>query len=101
MLENQRSNAAPDIPTFAEAGFPGDYGESWTGVFAPRGTPPEVLRKVAADVGTALASADLKARLTAAFVDVVDSSPEEAARRTQSDTARWSALIKRLNLKLQ
>ena len=101
MLENQRSNAAPDIPTFAEAGFPGDYGESWTGVFAPKGTPPEVLRKVAADVATALASADLKARLTAAFVDAVDSSPEEAARRTQSDTVRWSALIKRLNLKLQ
>ncbi len=101
MLENQRSNAAPEIPTFAEAGFPGDYGESWTGVFAPRGTPPEVLRKVAADIGGALASADLKARLTAAFVDVVDSSPEEAARRTQADTARWSALVKRLNLKLQ
>ena len=101
LMENQRSAVAPGVPTFAEAGFAGDYGESWTGVFAPAGTAPEILRKVAADISTALQSAELRARLTAAFVDVVESSPDEAARRVQADTVRWSSLIKRLNIKLQ
>ncbi len=101
MMENQRSGAAPDVATFAEAGFPGDYGESWTGVFAPKGTPPEILRKVATDISAALATPELRARITAASVDIVDSSPEEAARRTQADHLRWSALIQRLGIKLQ
>ena len=101
MMENQRSAAAPNIATFAESGYVSDYGESWTGVFAPRGTPPEVLRMVAAGISAALATPELKARLTAAFVDVVDSSPDEAARRVQADAARWSTLIKRLDIKLQ
>ena len=101
MMENQRSIAAPDVATFAEAGYPGDYGESWTGVFAPKGTPADILRKVAADISAALATPELRARITAASVDIVESSPEEAARRTQADHSRWSALIKRLNIKLQ
>ncbi|MBL8385905.1 MAG: tripartite tricarboxylate transporter substrate binding protein [Burkholderiales bacterium] len=101
LMENQRSSAAPGVPTFAEAGFAGDYGESWTGVFAPRGTPPEVLRRLGADIGAALANPELRARLTAAFVDAVESGPEEAARRVQADSERWSALIRRLGIKLQ
>ena len=43
----------------------------------------------------------LRARITAASVDIIESSPDEAARRTQADHLRWSALIKRLGIKLQ
>ena len=57
--------------------------------------------KVAADISAALALPELRARITAASVDIVESSPEEAARRTQADHLRWSALIKRLGIKPQ
>ena len=43
----------------------------------------------------------LRARITAASVDIIESSPDEAARRTQADHLRWSALIQRLGIKLQ
>ena len=43
----------------------------------------------------------LRARITAASVDIIESSPKEAARRTQADHLRWSALIKRLGIKLK
>jgi tripartite-type tricarboxylate transporter receptor subunit TctC len=56
----KRSPSFPDLPTMAEAGVPGFESMSWYGLFAPTGTPPEILRRMQTEVNNALASEELK-----------------------------------------
>lgn len=58
---DKRLAAAPDVPTFREAGVPWDGVVNWTGLWAPKGTPPAVLARLQKEIATAMASADMKA----------------------------------------
>jgi tripartite-type tricarboxylate transporter receptor subunit TctC len=71
----QRSPQLPDVPTAAQAGVPGVELTSWYGVLAPAGTPPEVLRKVAADVAMALAAPGVRKGFEGQGLDIAQSSP--------------------------
>lgn len=96
----QRSPAAPDVPTVAEAGVTGYAVESWQGVFAPGKTPPEIVRKLNAGVVKALADAALVAKLAQAAYSAAPCSPDELASFLKTDSAKWSAVIKAENLSL-
>jgi len=61
--ETTRTELLPDVPTFAEAGFPGVHTELWFGIFAPGKTPDETQSRLAAMFSTAIRSADLKSKL--------------------------------------
>jgi tripartite-type tricarboxylate transporter receptor subunit TctC len=91
-----RSPLAPDVPTTAEAGFPGLDLVSWQAVYAPKGTPKDVVSRLNVEMVKALRSPELKSRLETQFgMQVVGSSPAELATITAADTARLGELVRR------
>ncbi|KAF1049402.1 Bug family tripartite tricarboxylate transporter substrate binding protein [Xylophilus sp.] len=91
-----RSPLAPDVPTTAEAGFPGLDLVSWQALYAPRGTPKAVIARLNADVVKALRSPGLTSKLETQFgMEVVGSTPAELAAITAADTARLGELVRR------
>jgi tripartite-type tricarboxylate transporter receptor subunit TctC len=95
----KRSRFAPELPTIAEAGVPGYAYASWYGVYAPGRTPPDIIRKLHADIVAALAREQLQQRLADIATEVTPSSPAELAALLQSDIALWGPIIKAANIR--
>jgi tripartite-type tricarboxylate transporter receptor subunit TctC len=83
----------PDIPTFAESGMPGFTVTAWDAMFAPRGTPKEVIATVNAAVRKALGDPQLKDALLKRGAQTVPSSPEELRAHVQSELKRWGDVV--------
>lgn len=96
----QRHPAAPDIPTIAEQGYPGFQATAWYALFAPAGTPPDIVHKVAADTTKALQMPDVREKLAALGADAVGGTPEEFAQRLRAENARWGDAIRKAGVKL-
>ncbi len=91
----QRVTAFPDTPTLAEQGLPEMTTGSWQGVFAPTGTPPDVIAKLYTMVLEVMETPDVRKRLADSGVDVVTSkSPEEFAAFLRAETERWAQVVK-------
>jgi tripartite-type tricarboxylate transporter receptor subunit TctC len=90
----QRSEAAPDVPTLAESGFPGFEARSWFGVLAPATTPRPVITRLHADIVKTLQHPDVKQRLTAIGFDIVGSSPDEFAAYIRTEIKKWAKVVK-------
>jgi tripartite-type tricarboxylate transporter receptor subunit TctC len=96
-----RSAAAPEIPTMAEAaGLPGYDATQWVGLVAPAGTPPDAIARINAELGRALQHPDVKERIANLGVDFAPATPEQFAADVRTDTAKWAALIKALDIRL-
>ena len=74
---------------------------TWFGMFAPAGTPPEIVRRLQAETTAALKSPDLRERFDAVGAEPVGSTPEQFVERIRSDAARWAEVIKTTNVKVQ
>jgi len=96
-----RSALLPDVPTFAEAGLPQFDRYTWFGMFAPAGTPREVVARVHADTVAALKMPDLLEQFGRAGAEPVGSTPEQFVERIRSDTAKWAEVIRAANVKVQ
>lgn len=90
----QRSDAAPDVPTIAESGFPNFEARSWFGVLAPANTPKPIITRLHADIVKALQQPDVKQRLTAIGFDIVGSTPEEFGAYIKSEIKKWEKVVK-------
>ena len=90
----QRSPLVPDVPTMAEAGFPGVEMTVWFGMVVRAGTPEDVVRKLNAELVAALRSPDIVKRLTDVGFDPAPTTPEAFARLMKDETARWGAVVK-------
>jgi tripartite-type tricarboxylate transporter receptor subunit TctC len=90
----KRFAAAPDIPTVAEAGFPGFETGSWQGIVAAAGTPPEIVAKLHATVTAILATAEVKERLDKAGAELRPQSPAQFGAFIASERARWAKVVK-------
>jgi tripartite-type tricarboxylate transporter receptor subunit TctC len=90
----QRNPSFPGVPTAVEAGVPGYDFASWGGLFAPAGTPRDVLMRLNAEVTKALGSDDLRKRFEDMGLVAKASSPEEFGKFLQSEMTRWKALLK-------
>jgi tripartite-type tricarboxylate transporter receptor subunit TctC len=97
----QRSPALPDIPTFAEQGWPDFLLVDWKAVAAPRGVPPEVVTLLNRELNEVLRGRNVAERFTAEGTTPVGGTPEQMMRIVQSDIERWRALAKRANLKIE
>ncbi|CAM3493512.1 tripartite tricarboxylate transporter substrate binding protein [Bordetella sputigena] len=95
----RRSASMPDIPTIAENGFPGFEAGSWFGMFAPKGTPPEVVATLNKAVNAALPG--LKDKMTAEGADPVGGSAQAFGEFTRKEQAKWSALVKQMGTKAE
>ena len=89
-----RHPGVPKVPTTTEAGLKGFELEAWVGLFAPAGTPPDVIEKLSASVKRALEMPETKSRATAAGIDLRYQSPAELAALVKTETDYWAKTIK-------
>ncbi|MFN0163908.1 MAG: Bug family tripartite tricarboxylate transporter substrate binding protein [Burkholderiales bacterium] len=100
----QRLDGLPNVPTFAEAGYPAlqrEMPRSWWGLVAPKGSPEAVLNRLAAEFRAALGTPEAQGRLREAGLVPVGSSPAEFAAGLPEEARNWGALIKATGLKLE
>jgi tripartite-type tricarboxylate transporter receptor subunit TctC len=88
-----RFPGAPDIPTAAEAGFPGFEFEFWIGLLAPAGTPPAIVARLNRDVGEVLRSAEMRSTLLAQGAEPAPGTAEEFAAFMKGESARMKSLV--------
>jgi tripartite-type tricarboxylate transporter receptor subunit TctC len=101
MTGNQRYESLPEVPTIAEAGLAGFDVNGWYGLYAPAGTPKDIITRLNAEVVKILAMPDVKARLLDAGIIATSSSPEAFAAYTQAETKRWAKVVKDANIKTE
>ena len=90
----QRSAAAPEVPSLAEAGLPGFDMTVWFGLLAPARTPPAVLQRVNAEMGKVLQDPEFRTFLAGLGVSPLGGSPEAFASFMQAETQRWAQVVK-------
>ncbi len=95
----KRVPSLPDVPTFAEAGFPGLQDYTWVGIFFPAGTPSTVVHKLNESVNRALQSADLRERLEANGFDPVGGSLEQTAEYVKAEIVKWGKVVRETGAK--
>src|SRR6266446_8823601 len=96
---NSRASTLPEVPTMAEAGFPGLIVTSWQAAAAPARTPREVVAWLNDAMVKALRSPDVRDRLTAIGFDVVASTPEEFGQFMKNEVERWTLVVQRGGIK--
>lgn len=84
----------PSVPTIAEAGVPGFEVNVWYGLFAPRGTPPKLVARIAADVARILKSAETRERYAGLGADAEGTTPAEFTRYFRGDVEKWAKVVK-------
>ena len=95
----KRTQLAPDLPTMAET-IPGLFANAWYGLFAPAGTPREIIAKVHSEVAKLLEGTDMKERFAGLGVEPAPSTPDQLARLIREDLLRWGKIVKESNARL-
>ncbi|MBI3067899.1 MAG: tripartite tricarboxylate transporter substrate binding protein [Betaproteobacteria bacterium] len=90
----KRSATFPEVPTMAEAGFPGVESGTWYGVVAPGNTPKAVISRLYGAIKQAVHTPELGSRLASQGVDVVASAPEQFGPYIRSEIAKWTKVVK-------
>jgi tripartite-type tricarboxylate transporter receptor subunit TctC len=104
VTSGKRLAAAPDIPTVDEAGLPGFHVELWSGIWVPKGTPKDVVRKINAAVVDALADPAVRARMAEAGLDIPSrdkQTPEGLAAYQRAEASKWWPMIRDANIKVE
>jgi tripartite-type tricarboxylate transporter receptor subunit TctC len=94
----QRSSALPDIPTSIEAGYPNSDLNFWIGVFAPAGTPRDIIARLSREIGIALANPAVRDKLASQGVDPMTMGSQEFAAFVNHEAMSMAELAKALNL---
>src|SRR6516164_11774256 len=97
----QRSPFFSGVPTVADAGVPGYEVVSWNGVFAPRGTPAEIINLLNGAVHDIVAIPEVKQRYAELGIEAKASTPEELKARLVADIGKWAAVIERAGIPKQ
>ncbi|HZX41694.1 MAG TPA: tripartite tricarboxylate transporter substrate-binding protein [Myxococcaceae bacterium] len=93
----QRSPALPDVPTTKEGGLPEFQVSAWNAIFAPKGTPPEVVSKLSGALRKALADEGTRKRLLELGADLSDTAaqtPDGLGKLVEREVARWNKVLK-------
>ena len=96
----KRSSALPGVPTIAEAGLPGYEVSPWFAVFAPAGTPPQVVARLNQVLNGAMQQPDTLKKLESVGAEPIGSTPQALATHLQQELARWGKLIKERGIRL-
>jgi tripartite-type tricarboxylate transporter receptor subunit TctC len=97
----RRAAAAPGIPTIAEAGVPGYESAQWYGLWAPAGTPKEIIAWLHREATSILRATNMKERLAVDGLEVVANSPDEFAALIKADITKWTKVVKAAGISLQ
>jgi tripartite-type tricarboxylate transporter receptor subunit TctC len=97
----QRTPLMPQLPTIAESGLPGFESVTSFGMFAPAGTPREIIARVNREVTRALAAADVKEKLRAQGIDPAGTPPEGLVAHQRQETAKWGKVIREQGIRFE
>ena len=95
----RRTTSMPDVPTVAESGYPDFSAENWYGVYAPAGTPRDILVKLNHEIVKALNLPEVKERFTAQGADIIANTPEQHAAFLKAEMEKWARIAKLSNVK--
>jgi tripartite-type tricarboxylate transporter receptor subunit TctC len=97
----QRSPFAPELPTMAEAGVPGYEMIGWNGLFAVKGTAPELVEKLYAEVAKVLRAPEVKEQMATLGAEPGGDTPAEFSVFVKAESARWGKIIKEKGIRLE
>jgi tripartite-type tricarboxylate transporter receptor subunit TctC len=97
----KRSGLMTDVPTVAESGLAGYDAAGWFGVLAPAGTPPAVVSKLNAEINRILELPEIKASLASDGAEPAGGTPVQMTESARAASAKWSKLIRELNLRTE
>lgn len=97
----ERASLLPEIPTFAESGYPQLVTGFWTALLCPAGTPPEAIARLNAAAATAMRDDAIRARLVAQALRPHSGPPELLVRQIAADMAQWGRIVRERNITLE
>ena len=97
----KRSAVAPQVPTMAESGYPGYEAILWFGLFAPAGTPADIVKKINEETGRSVATPRMRELLASQGLEIVASSPAEFTARVDREIVKWRKVILDAGIKLE
>ena len=100
VTSKRRIDAAPDVPTFEEAGVPGYEAIGWFGVVAPAGTPPDIVQRLNQEITAALNVPEIRKTATDAGTEPFTTSPQEFSSMIRAETLKWADVIKAGNIRI-
>ncbi|WP_027476428.1 Bug family tripartite tricarboxylate transporter substrate binding protein [Curvibacter gracilis] len=101
VTSKKRLSSLPEVPTTTEAGLPGYELDSWFALYAPAGTPAEVVQTLNSEVNRILASGDARKKAEESGTDVEQMSPKQLADFTRSELERWGRIIQTAHITLE
>lgn len=101
VTSTERSPAMPELPTVAEAGVPGYEFLTWHGILAPKGTPAQIITLLNAELRKVLTGPGQAKLWQDRGLDVIASSPEEFARRLETEQQKWGRVIKERGIRAE
>jgi len=100
IADRRRMPVLPEVPTMAEAGFPGVETGTWYGLVAPARTPPAIVRTLHGAVASVLQRPDVKTRLAGEGVEILGQGPDEFAAVIVAEIAKYAAVVRSAGLKV-
>jgi len=101
VIGNARSAAAPQLPTIAESGVPGFSVNNWIGLFAPAGTPPDIVRKLNTEVMRIMQLPEITRRMEVEGERHTPNTPEQFGQFVRDEAAKWGKVVKEAGLKAE
>ena len=99
VTSNRRTKILPDVPTIAEAGFPGFEDATWVAIWVQKGTSPEVVEKLSTDVQSILAQSEFKEQLAVLGFEPSEVTPKQFAAYQKQELAKWAKVVKETGAK--
>ena len=97
----QRLGSMPTVPTVAEQGYPGFAATTWLGLVGPAGLPAEIVNRMNAETVKLLARPDVKDKLAFEGSEATPGTPQQFAAHIRAEHAKWGALIREANIKIE
>lgn len=97
----RRASVTPDVPTYAESGFPGFFAASWVGFFAPAKTDPQIIAALNMAINDTIKNPDVQQKLATIGFDPIEGSPAQAEAMFTAEMTKWGEMVKALNLSIK
>ena len=100
VTSEKRSKAMPEVPAIAEVGVPGYAATLWSGLLAPKSTPPEVIQKLYDEIAKLLRLPDVESTFLATGTDVTISTPDQFGQFLKAEYDKWAKVIKAVDARV-
>jgi TatA/E family protein of Tat protein translocase len=96
----KRAALAPNVPTMAELGYPIDF-DTWYGVYAPAGTPKDIVAKLNTEINRVLANSEFREKAGVLGLELLGTTPDKLTSHMRAEITRWVKVAKAASIKLE